>query len=245
MGARIPVRGPAVGLLRLYSVQMFVLVVFRDMSKIFEDYLAASDAAIGLLESAEVTGRWAEPSACAGFTVGGLAAHLGWQVQSARWAVESGRPAPGAAVTELMAHYEQAAWVGADLEAPVNAGIRDTGEERAQAGADEVLRLTREARAYLAERFEALSPEEVIAMPWIEGRAMALGDVLATRVLELLIHSDDLAASVGVETPLGPESAYTRVFALLTPLAARRHGPVAVLRALSRAERAPENVSAF
>jgi len=36
---------------------MFVLVVFRDMSKIFEDYLAASDAAIGLLESAEVTGR--------------------------------------------------------------------------------------------------------------------------------------------------------------------------------------------
>lgn len=224
---------------------MFVLVVFQFMAKIFDDFLAASDAALGLLASAEVTGRWAEPSACAGFTVGGLAAHLGWQVQSARWAVESERPEDGAALTPVTAHYEQAAWVGADLEAPVNQGIVQTGETRAEQGPAEVLRLTREARAYLAGRFAELSPEEVVAVPWIEGRAMTLNDVLTTRVLELVIHADDLAASVDLETPLAPESAYARVFALLTPLAARRHGPVALLRALSRSERAPESVSAF
>lgn len=215
------------------------------MAMIFEDFLAAADAAIGLLESAEVTGRWAEPSACAGFTVGGLAAHLGWQVQSARWAVESERPASGAVVTELTAHYEQAAWVGADLDAPVNAGIRESGEKRAEAGAAEVVQLTREARAYLAESFTSLTPDQVIAMPWIEGRAMTLADVLATRVLELLIHTDDLAVSVGLETPLASESAYARVIGLLAPLAVRRHGPIPVLRALSRAERAPQTVSAF
>jgi uncharacterized protein (TIGR03083 family) len=215
------------------------------MVKIFDDFLAASDAAIVLLASTEVTGRWAEPSACEGFTVGGLAAHLGWQVQSARWAVQSARPEPGAAVTALIAHYEHAAWIGADLEAPVNAGIRDTGEKRAEAGAAEVLRLTREARAYLAERFESLSPDEVIAVPWIEGRAMTAEDVLGTRVLELLIHTDDLAVSVGLETPRAPESAYARVIGLLAPLAVRRHGPIPVLRALSRAERAPGTVSAF
>ena len=224
---------------------MFVGVVFPFMAMIFDDFLAAADAALGLLESAEVTGRWAEPSACEGFTVGGLAAHLGWQVQSARWAVETERPAAGAVVTELTAHYVQAAWVGADLDAPVNAGIRDSGEKRAEAGAAEVLRLTREARAYLAKEFESLAPDEVIAMPWIEGRAMILADVLATRVLELLIHADDLAVSVDVETPLAPEPAYARVIGLLAPLAVRRHGPLAVLRALSRAERAPESVSAF
>ncbi|MBR7830710.1 maleylpyruvate isomerase N-terminal domain-containing protein, partial [Actinospica sp. MGRD01-02] len=200
---------------------------------------------LGLLASAEVAGRWAEPSACAGFTVGGLAAHLGWQVQSARWAVESERPQDGAVVTALAAHYEQAAWVGADLDTPVNRGIVETGETRAEQGPAEVLRLTREAREYLAECFGRLSPEEVIAMPWIEGRAMTLNDVLTTRVLELVIHTDDLAASVGLETPPATESAYERVFALLIPLAARRHGPVALLRALSRAERAPESVSAF
>ena len=208
---------------------MFVGVVFRFMATIFDDFLAASDAAIGLLASGEVTGRWGEPSACEGFTVGGLAAHLGWQVQSAGWAVES----------------EQAAWIAADLDSPVNAGIRETGEKRAEAGPGEVLRHTREARAYLAKEFGSLTPQDVIAMPWIAGRAMTLGDVLATRVLELVIHGDDLAVSVGIETPLAPDSAYERVIGLLAPLAVRRHGPLAVLRALSRAERAPESIAAL
>jgi len=35
------------------------------------------------------------------------------------------------------------------------------------------------------------------------------------------------------------------VFALLTRLSIRRHGTVALLRALSRAERAPASVTAF
>jgi hypothetical protein len=35
------------------------------------------------------------------------------------------------------------------------------------------------------------------------------------------------------------------VLGLLTGLAARRHGPTAVLRALSRSERAPASISAF
>ena len=224
---------------------MFVGVVFRFMTTIFEDFLSAADVAVSLLESGEVTGRWAGPSACEGFTVGGLAAHLGWQVQSARWAVESGRPESGAVVTGLTAHYEQAAWVGADVDAPVNAGIRDNGEKRAEAGAAEVSRLTREARDYLAGHFGSLTPDEVVAVPWIEGRAMTLGDLLATRVLELLIHADDLAVSVGLETPRASDSGYARVIGILAPLAVRRHGPLPVLRALSRWERAPESVSAF
>ena len=103
-------------------------------------------------------------------------------------------------MTELIAHYEKAAWVGADLEAPVNAGIRETGEKRAAAGRGGAAADGRGARVPRGA-FEVLSPEQVIAMPWIEGRAMTAGDVLATRVLELLIHTDDLAVSVGVATP--------------------------------------------
>jgi hypothetical protein len=224
---------------------MFVGVVFRFMVTIFDDFLAASDAALCLLESAEVTGRWGEPSACAGFTVGGLAAHLGWQVQSPRLTVESARPGPGAVVTELAEHYARAAWIGTGLDSPTNVGIRDTGEKRAEAGAAETARVTREAREFLAKEFGSLTPRDVVAMPWVEGRAMTLGDVLTTRVLELVIHGDDLAVSVGLPTPLAPDSAYELVIGLLAPLAVRRHGPIAVLRALSRAERAPESIAAF
>lgn len=224
---------------------MFARVVFRFMAMIFEDFLASADAAAGLLESDEVAARWGAPSACEGFTVGGLAAHLGWQVQSARWAVESARPAAGAEATSLAEHYARAAWVGQGAQAPVNLGIRDAGEERAQAGAAEQARLTRAAREVLAGAFGSLAPSEVVAVPWIEGRSMALEDLLATRVLELLIHTDDLAVSVGVDTPLSSDAAYGRVIGILSGISVRRFGPVAVLRALSRAERSPESVSAF
>lgn len=224
---------------------MFARVVFRFMAMIFEDFLASADAAAGLLASDEVAARWGAASACEGFTVGGLAAHLGWQVQAARWAVESPRPAAGAEVTALAAHYARAAWLGRDAQAPANVGIREAGQERAQAGPAEQARLTREAREALAGAFGSLAPSDVVAVPWIEGRAMTLEDLLSTRVLELLIHTDDLAVSVGVDTPLSSDAAYGRVIAVLSGLSVRRFGPVAVLRALSRAERSPETVSAF
>lgn len=237
------VRG--VGCVRFPSVQMFVRVVSLFMVMIFEDFVSAADAALGLLASREVVDGWGAASACAGFSVGGLAAHLGWQVQSARWAVESERPAAGASVTDLRGHYAQAVWVGADLDAPVNAGIRDSGEGRAREGAVELVRLTREAREVLAGRFGSADPGEVVAVPWIEGRAMRLEDLLATRVLELVIHTDDLAVSVGVDTPRASDAAYERVIGILAGVSVRRDGPLPLLRALARGERAPESVAVF
>ncbi|WP_329560326.1 maleylpyruvate isomerase N-terminal domain-containing protein [Kitasatospora sp. NBC_01266] len=215
------------------------------MAMIFDDFLAAADSAVALLASDEVAAGWGRASACEGFTVGGLAAHLGWQVQSARWALECPRPAADAPVTGLLGHYAAVPWLGAGVDAPVNVGIRDSGEQRSQAGPAEVARVTREARDEVVGLLAAAAPGEAVAMPWIEGRAMTAEDLLATRLMELLVHGDDLAVSVGVATAAVTDSAYERVNDLLVRLAARRHGPVALLRALARAERAPETVSAF
>ena len=77
--------------------------------------------------------------------------------------------------------------------------------------------------------------------PW----SLLLDDLLVTRMMELAVHSDDLAVSVGTATPAPPERAVDTVIQLLSRLAVRRHGPTAVLRALSRAERAPATVAAF
>jgi hypothetical protein len=59
------------------------------------------------------------------------------------------------------------------------------------------------------------------------------------------VHSDDLAVSVGLPTPEFPPEATDTVAVLLTRLAAQRHGILPVLRALSRSERAPENIAAI
>jgi hypothetical protein len=63
--------------------------------------------------------------------------------------------------------------------------------------------------------------------------------------MELAVHSDDLAVSVDLATPALPPSAVETVVDLLSRLSVLRHGPTAVLRALSRAERAPTTIAAF
>jgi hypothetical protein len=63
--------------------------------------------------------------------------------------------------------------------------------------------------------------------------------------MEIAVHGDDLAVSVDVPTPAFPDEVFAPVVALLTGLAARRHGQAALLRALSRSERAPATVSAL
>jgi len=59
------------------------------------------------------------------------------------------------------------------------------------------------------------------------------------------VHSDDLAASVDLPTPDFPDDAIAPVLGLLTGVAVRRHGQAALVRALSRPQRAPDSVSAF
>jgi hypothetical protein len=63
--------------------------------------------------------------------------------------------------------------------------------------------------------------------------------------MEIAVHSDDLAVSVGVEPPPLPEAVSRVVRHLLVDLAAQRHGDTAVLRGLARAERAPASIAAL
>lgn len=64
-------------------------------------------------------------------------------------------------------------------------------------------------------------------------------------MLELAVHCDDLAHSVGLPTPQLPAPAVETVVDLLSRIALRRHGATNVLRALSRSERAPASISAL
>jgi hypothetical protein len=73
--------------------------------------------------------------------------------------------------------------------------------------------------------------------------ALTLDDFLLTRLVEVAVHVGDPAVSVGLPTPPLPADVTGPVLDLLARLAVRRHGPVAVLRALTRVERAPISAS--
>jgi hypothetical protein len=83
-----------------------------------------------------------------------------------------------------------------------------------------------------------------VLVPW-QGWSLTAHDFAVTRLMEMVVHSDDLAASIDVPTPEFPAEAVQRVVDLLAGVAAERHGQAAVLRTLSRPQRAPASVSAF
>jgi mycothiol maleylpyruvate isomerase-like protein len=210
-------------------------------TSIKDAYLDAARSAVRLLSDPAVDAAWGEPSALPEFSVGGLAAHLAHQVL----AVPATLDAPAAdAPIPLLDHYERATWRGADPLAEVNVGIRTHADQLATEGAASLAARLGEAIEQLATRLPSEPDDRPVRMaagPW----TLRLDDYLVTRMMEIAVHSDDLAVSVGLETPDLPAAALEPVLALLTGLAVRRHGQPAVLRALARAERAPEAINAL
>ena len=96
----------------------------------------------------------------------------------------------------------------------------------------------------LRARLAGEPADRIVHLPW-RSWSLTLDDLLLTRIIELAVHSDDLAVSVDIATPALPAHVTDPVLQTLVLVAARRHGTVALLRALSRAERAPATVTAF
>lgn len=205
-------------------------------------YLTAADSGMALLARPEVAEAWTRPSALEQWSVGGLAAHLAGQVLNVERVLVL--PPSDLRPIALDDHYAEAAWVRASLDDPVNAGIREGGEEAAAAGPAALVARVREARTTVESLLELQPADRVVLIPW-QGWALTLDDFLTTRMMEIVVHSDDLAASVGIEAPSLPREVLDPVMALLTRLAMRRHGQSAVVTALTRRERAPRSIAAF
>ncbi|GIF72497.1 maleylpyruvate isomerase N-terminal domain-containing protein [Asanoa siamensis] len=205
-------------------------------------YLEAAAIAVDLLGDRAVAERWNGPSALAEFSVGGLAGHLGRQVHLVATLVDA--PAADLPPRDLLAHYGDAAWLGEDADAPANVAIRAQSDEFAAVGPAALLDSLRAELATLRAKLPSAPADRPTLLPWT-GWALRLDDLLLTRMMEIAVHSDDLAVSVGVPTPVFPARVFTPVLGLLTDLSAARYGQTAVLRALSRRERAPETISAL
>jgi hypothetical protein len=183
---------------------------------------AAVDQIADLVGSAEVADTWRQESALPGMTVGGLARHLVSQAECAVEFLITPGP-PHAQVLTLVGHYDRVDWWHAPVDAAENTSIRDDFNQMGSA-------------------IDAAGPATYV--PW-QDCAMPTDDFLVVRLMEIVVHADDLACSVGVATPAFGAEVLEPVLALLAALAARRRGQDAVLRALSRHERSVGSVSAF
>jgi hypothetical protein len=207
-----------------------------------QSYLVAAASAVSLLNDPAVAAAWEKPSALTEFSVAGLSGHLALQVARVRDALAQ-EPTAQEPIG-LIEHYSRSPWVQAGLDHESNVYVRRGGEA---AAADGPAALVEHTAALLDELTAVLLAEpagRVVKLPWAEW-SLTLDDLLLTRLVELVVHSDDLAASVGIETPALPDTVIEPVVELLARLAVHRHGPTAVIRTLSRTERAPATISAF
>ncbi|WP_416902974.1 maleylpyruvate isomerase N-terminal domain-containing protein [Micromonospora echinospora] len=205
-------------------------------------YLTAARSAVALIAEPVVARHWAEPSALDGLRVGGLAAHLGAQILRVPTVLD--QPVPPGEPLDLLTHFGRVPWIHAGPDAEANVAVRRIGAAAAEAGPEALLAQVTATLDEVAPAVADAPADRVVAVP-PGGWGLTLDDYLVTRLLEIAVHSDDLAVSVGIDPPELPAEVIDPVFGLLTRLAVRRHGQPAVLRALSRAERAPADITAI
>jgi hypothetical protein len=202
----------------------------------------AAGALADLVAAPEVAAAWDSESALPGFTVGGVVRHL---VSQPECAVEflGIQPVPSHAETVSLAGlYERTDWFLAPVAAAENTSIVEDFNAMAAGRQEHSLSILERARAELPDAVAAAGPTTYV--PW-QDCCVATDDFLAVRLMEVVVHADDLAASVGLPTPAFDDEALHPALALLAALGARRHGQDRLVRALSRTERGEGSVSAF
>ncbi len=204
-------------------------------------YLGTATVVANLLRAPEVATSWSQPSALPDFGVSGLAGHLARSVTQVQRIVED--PPAGGEPIPVLDHFTRNPWVATEQDDPLHVAIRERGEDTAADGPAALADTVDASLAWLERQLPAEPADRVVELTGMW--CLTLDDFLLTRLVELVVHTDDLAVSVGIPTPALPEEATDLLVDLLARLAVWRHGPLPVLRALSRQERAPATIAAF
>ncbi|HYP23782.1 MAG TPA: maleylpyruvate isomerase N-terminal domain-containing protein [Actinomycetota bacterium] len=195
-------------------------------------FLETGRVAADLLARPEVEAAWDSPSALPEFTVRGLAGHLLRATGSV--AAYLDRPEPSGEPVSAAEYYAQAV-DEPDITSEIHRAIRQRGEDEAAGGFASVRDRSYELLETLRTRLEAEPPDRKVEA--YKGIVLTIDEYLVTRLIELVVHVDDLSVSVGVEAPPLPPDATKLAIDALVDVARQKHGDLAVLRALTRRER--------
>jgi hypothetical protein len=201
--------------------------------------LRGCEQALPLLQSRALDDRWSEPSVLDAWSNGGLAGHLARSAFNLQQALD--RRLTTRATLNAVGYY--ATTPPEPPDSAIGRRIRELGDLEAAEGS-----------AALAARFESsidvlrardLSADVTTVVEML-GRRLTVDDCATACLLELVVHSDDLAVGLGVDPPDFEEPIIDHVTVTLTRISRARHGHAAVVCTLARSERAPEGgISVF
>ena len=195
-----------------------------------------TDQAAEMVGRAEVAAAWEEPSALEGMTVGALCAHL-TRAAGATVAYLDRTDPEARAEDELLTDRT---YFHAALDSPIHERIREVSADESAQGHPAIADLLARVATELRERLASEPPNRLVGA--LGGRMLTLDDFCRTRLIEVVLHTDDVAASVGVDPPEPPPEAMEIISDILVGIARHVHGDRAVVNALARRERAPAGV---
>lgn len=193
--------------------------------------IEAVEAAAALIGHDEVAARWDEPSALAGMTVGALCAHLVRAAGAVLAYLDRTDPAarPDGALLTPVTYFHAA------IDSPIHERIKEVSATEATVGPAEVAARGAEVAASMRARLAEEPSDRLVAA--LGGRMLSLDDFCRTRLIEVLVHLDDVAVSVGLPRPDTDAEGPAIVIDILSGIARAQHGDWAVLYALARNER--------
>lgn len=202
-------------------------------SDVVTSYLRAADVAVALIAQAPVAARWCQGSVLEGLSVGAVAAHLARAVLQVEWLLDA--PAPGGPLISAATYYAQLE--GTSVAASqLNIGVRSRSDSAAQQGPAALVAQAQASLARLHQRLLREPAHRRVAVAHRPGQELVVEEYLKTRCVELAVHTEDLAISVG-SSVRAPGPAVGIAADVLVQAARQRHGDAEVLHALARRER--------
>jgi hypothetical protein len=176
-------------------------------------WITAPQQSLGVVGTLVLDGRvaqaWSDASSLPGYTVGGIAGH----VLSLMVGFQRRLEAPGADV-EIIRY---SGWYRAAVSSNErHGGLIDVGHELARRGPIQLAADLEATGEQLAPRLHGVNADLVIPLASIPGKGVRVDDFLRTRFVELTVHGDDIAESVGLDTPEFPGMAWTLAGAVIS-----------------------------
>ena len=197
-------------------------------------FLRALTTTRPLLAHPRVEDGWHEASALERMTLGSLTAHLARAVFNVERYLDASPEDPGDEAIDAPGYFA-AIIRTADLDDPIAADVRTRSDRDALEGWPSLVERFDAAVESLKLRLEGEPRTRKLRV--FGGHVMRLDDYLITRLVECVVHADDLAISIGAPTPAFDAGVLEAAIGAMVDTARLRHGDIAVVRALSRRER--------
>jgi len=203
------------------------------MHEISQLWLGTAQAALSFVAEPLVNERWTSDSCLPEMSVGALSGHL---LHSGILLVEDALNTDDVRGVSTASAATLFSWVPLEEADPVHADVRSVAEGQSNEGQTDLVARTAASMHRISEALDRASPERVVSF-W-GSFPMTLDELLRARILELVVHLDDLTCSVGVTELPVPTEAIVLTCHLGLDIDMQRYGREEVLRALFRRDRA-------